>query len=120
MSRLLVMARHVRRTDEAAKATIGRVIERTRTLAQLTLKEFAARIDRDPRQVARWIAAEERPHLDAIFADVELRPLFVIALAAAAGDDVEVESIVRLPIDAGIEEIRVRHFARTLAEKKGG
>lgn len=64
---------------------VGQAIERTRQLSGLLLKEFAAAIGRDERQVARWISGEERPQLDAIFAVPELRQFLIIALAEKVG-----------------------------------
>jgi hypothetical protein len=62
-----------------------------------SLKEFAALIDRDEREVARWISAERRPHLDAVFAVPILRRPMVIALAAElASDCVEIETVIRV------------------------
>lgn len=72
---------------------IGRAIERTRTLAQLSLKQFADLIGRDERQIARWIAGTERPQMDALFAVESLRGPLVIALAELA-DEVEVRTTI--------------------------
>lgn len=66
---------------------VGRAIERTRLLAGLSLKELAAAIARDERQVARWIAGTERPQFDAIFAVAALRQPLVVALAELAHAD---------------------------------
>jgi DNA-binding transcriptional regulator YiaG len=79
------------------RAAIGRAIERTRTLSQMSLKEFADAVQRDERQVARWITGAERPQFDAIFGVEGLRAPLVIALAEMS-QDVEV-----------ITEIRVRN-----------
>lgn len=77
----------------AWKARIGAAIDRTRTLARLTLKEFAGAIDRDERQVARWIAGSERPQLDAIFSVEALRGPLVIALAELS-EDIAVQTTI--------------------------
>lgn len=77
------------------RAAIGRAIERTRTLAQQSLKEFADTIGRDERQVARWIAGTERPQFDAIFAVKAFRGPIVVALAEIS-DEIEIETTVRI------------------------
>src|SRR5687767_13457160 len=66
------------------RADVGRAIERMRLLASLSLKELADAIQRDERQVARWIAGTERPQFDALFAVAALRQPLVVALAELA------------------------------------
>jgi hypothetical protein len=62
-----------------------------------SLKEFAALIDRDEREVAKWMTADRRPHLDAIFAVPILRRPMVVALAwTLASDCVEIETVIRI------------------------
>lgn len=95
-------ARHRRLPDAAAaplkavlrkadvdnwRADVGQVIERMRLLAGLSLKELAAAIVRDERQVARWIVGTERPQFDALFAVAVLRQPLVVALAELAQAD---------------------------------
>jgi hypothetical protein len=60
------------------------------------LKEFAAAVQRDERQVARWFTGVEHPQLAAIFAVPILRPLLVIALAELAGEGIEVTTHIRI------------------------
>jgi DNA-binding transcriptional regulator YiaG len=75
----------VRKADvEAWKTEIGRVVRRVR--GAQTLKEFAAAIARDERQVARWEEGKERPQFDAIFAVRAFRGPLVLELAALAED----------------------------------
>lgn len=81
--------------QEAWRGRIGDAIERTRTLARLSLKEFADRIGRDERQVARWIHGAERPQFDALFAVPGFRALLVQALAELA-DGVQVETHITI------------------------
>lgn len=83
--------------DETWRIGVGKAIERTRTLSGLSLKEFAAAVDRDERQVSRWIDAKERPQFDAIFASPNKRvgASLVIALAEMASN-VIVETVVRI------------------------
>jgi len=90
------MAKADLRKPETWKTEVGGAIERTRLLAGLSLKEFADRIGRDERQIARWISGTERPQLDALFAVDALRQPLVIALAELAGTGVEVETTVRI------------------------
>jgi transcriptional regulator with XRE-family HTH domain len=70
------------------RAAIGAALERTRLLAGFaSLKELAAAIGRDERQIARWIAGTERPQFDALFAVAGLRQPLVVALAELAQHD---------------------------------
>lgn len=72
---------------------LGPAIEETRLATGLSVKEFAAEIDRDERQVRCWISGEERPQLEAIFAVKRFQGLLVAALAALA-DDVDVTTTI--------------------------
>jgi len=74
---------------------IGQAIERTRQLAGLSLKEFAAVLQRDERQIARWIDASERAQVETIFAVERFRRLFVVALAEQVSD-VEVITTIQV------------------------
>jgi hypothetical protein len=77
--------------NRAEWALIGKAIERT--MGALSLKEFADRIDRDERQVGRWIEGKERPQVDAVFAIAAFRAPLVIALAELA-EDVSIETTI--------------------------
>lgn len=59
------------------------------------LDEFAQAVDRDPRQVARWIAGKENPQFHAMFAVEPLRGPLVIALAALA-DDIDITTTISI------------------------
>jgi hypothetical protein len=74
----------VRKADVDWKLQMGKVIERVQ--GPLLLKEFADAIDRDERQVKRWIDGKERPHFDAIFAVDRFRTRLVVALAELSHD----------------------------------
>jgi transcriptional regulator with XRE-family HTH domain len=78
------------------RVSVGNAIQRAASLVGWSLKELAGKVARDPRQVARWIAGVERPHFDALFAVEELRQPLVVALAELAGDQVEIETVVRV------------------------
>lgn len=78
-----------------AKEDIGRVVGRMCALANCSRKEVAALVGRDEAQLARWIAGQERPQFDAIFAVKELQKPLIQALAELAGD-VIVETVVRM------------------------
>jgi len=69
---------------------IGRAVLRAMSLRGWSLKELAAAIGRDVRQVGRWTTGEERAQLDALFAVESLRQPLVQALSELAGADVEV------------------------------
>lgn len=77
------------------RADLGRCIDRARTLMGWSLKELAGKVERDERQVARWIAGTERQPFDLLFAVTELRGALVIALASLS-DDVTVETTLHV------------------------
>jgi hypothetical protein len=87
--------------SDAAWLAIGQAMDRARQACQLTVKEFAGLVDRDPRQVARWFDGTERPQVDAVFAVTMLRQALLVALAAAAGPGVEIETVVRIRTAGG-------------------
>lgn len=64
---------------------IGRVVTRARALVGWSLKEFAGKVGRDERQVARWENGQERAQFDVLFAVAEFRGPLVQALAEATG-----------------------------------
>lgn len=78
------------------RADIGRTVQRAISLLGWSLKEFAGAVGRDERQCARWIAGIERPQLDVIFAVPPLRRVWVIAIAEIVGEDVEIETTIRV------------------------
>lgn len=84
--------------DEAALVRIGSAIDRMRQLAGLTLDQLAREIDRNPRQVYKWIKGKERPHFDAIFRKKHLQQPFVIALAELADAGVQIDTVIRVSI----------------------
>ena len=73
------------------KAQIGRAIQRAFSLAGLTQKEAAGKVNRDAAQIARWIAGTERPQMDALFAVEELRWPLIQCLATLAQAEVITE-----------------------------
>lgn len=92
------MAKADLRKAEAApwRLQIGGAIQRAASLRGWSLKELSAAVDRDPRQVARWIAGAERPQLDVLFAVDEFRSSLIQAFAELAGQDVEVVTEIRV------------------------
>lgn len=98
MPRARMAKAYVRKADTEFKTKVGKAVERMRTLAGLTLDELAGLIDRDSRQVARWITGEDRPHFDACFAVERLRMPLVIALAELVESGVEIDTVIRLRI----------------------
>ncbi len=67
------------------RSQIGAALQRAVSLRGWSLKEFAAAVDRDERQCARWINGTERPQLDVLFAEESLRQPLIAALAWAVG-----------------------------------
>lgn len=85
--------------EDAWKISIAAVVVQVR--GQLTLKEFAAKVGREPRQCARWMDATERPQFDAIFAVPAFRRPLLLGLASLAGADVDIETVVRIRTAGG-------------------
>jgi transcriptional regulator with XRE-family HTH domain len=98
------MARaHLRNAETADfREHIGRIVRRARALVGWSLKEFAAHVGRDERQVSRWESGQERAQFDALMAVEALRGPLVQALAEGATETGEVEVIC---------EIRIRRLA---------
>lgn len=91
-----VMAKADLNELEAWRRQVGAAVARCFALAGLTQKEAAARLAKDPAQVARWIAGLERPHVDLLLSVPELRQPFVLAMCELAGADVEIETVIRV------------------------
>lgn len=81
---------------DAWRAHVGRAIERTRLLKGWSLKELAAALERDERQISRWIAGAERPQLDVLLAVDAIRQPLIIALAEIAGEGIEVTTHIAI------------------------
>lgn len=81
--------------DEAERAVIGRAIDRARQAMGWNLDELAQAVDRDARQVARWIAGKENPQFAALFAVPAFRGPLVIALASLA-EDIDVTTTISI------------------------
>jgi hypothetical protein len=81
---------------DAWRARVGGAIKRAMGLREWNLDELANAVERDSRQVARWIDGIERPQFDALFAVESFRQPMVIALAELAGTGVEIETVVRI------------------------
>ena len=78
----------------AYRAAVGHAIQRAASVAGWSLKELAGRVDRDPRQVARWLDGSERPHFDALFAIEEFRQPLAVALAELA--ECEITTVITI------------------------
>lgn len=84
---------------------VGAAIERARMLCGWSLKEFAGKVDRDPRQVARWEDGTERPHFDALFHVESLRQPLVIALAELVEHGIEIDTVIRVRLKDAKREL---------------
>lgn len=72
----------LRKADSAdALKEIGECLDFARRAAGWTLKELAGAVQRDERQVQRWMDGKENTNIAAVFAVERLRQPFVIALA---------------------------------------
>jgi hypothetical protein len=77
------------------RVAIGRAIARAMYLQGWSLKEFAAAVDRDERQCARWITGGERPQFDTLFQCEALRQPIIQALSELIGADIGVVITLR-------------------------
>lgn len=77
------------------RAEIGQAIDRARLALAWNLDEFAAQVQRDSRQVKRWMAGTERPQFDALFAVAVLRGPLVIELAKLS-DAIDIDTTIRV------------------------
>lgn len=87
----------IRKADtDAYYASLGACMAEVMGVFGLTLKQFAAEVGKDERQVQRQIDGKERPQLEAVFAVERFRAALVIALAKlAAGVEVVTEIRVK-------------------------
>jgi hypothetical protein len=87
----------VRKAESDAEWTraVGSVIDTVRTTHKLSLKEFADELQRDPRQVARWIDGKEHAQLAAVFAVARFRASCVVAFARLAALEIVTEIRVK-------------------------
>lgn len=92
-----VMAKaDLKNLETSWRQQVGRAVARAFSIAGLSQKEAAGLIGRDPGQVGRWFTGVERPQFDAILAVQVLRTPLVEAIAELAGEDVEIETVVRV------------------------
>ncbi len=92
-----VMAKaDVRTPDIDWNVAIGGAIQDAVKDARLSNKEAAAKVNVDDAEFGKWLSGTRRPQFDRLFAVPVLRRPLAIALAALAGDEVEVETVVRI------------------------
>lgn len=82
---------------QASLAVVASVVTRVQELSGLNLDQFADRLGKNPRQVAYWKNATERPHFDAIERVAEFKPLLTIAWAEALGC-AAIETTIKVPL----------------------
>jgi len=75
---------------------VGQAIARVQQRSGLSLKEFAAVLHRNERQVARWFTGAENAQLAAIVAVPTLRQLLIVALAELVGESVEITTAITI------------------------
>lgn len=82
---------------EAFRVMLGAAVKRARLRCDWSLKELAVALNKDERQVGKWESGHERPHFDLLFAlQGPYRRELVIALAELGGDDIDIETTVRV------------------------
>ena len=88
--------KHVRKAEMAQVwSKWGTAIEYVQCEFRLTLKEFAAELKKDERQVQRWIEAKERPQIETVMAVPRFEPVMLIALAQRT-DGVQVDTVIHV------------------------
>ena len=90
------MAKASVRKSDNPHAEMGAVVKAVRKASGLNLDEFAVEIKKDPRQVKRWEAAEDRPQIEAVYAVDAFKPLVLEAMARQNGQQVTVETVIRI------------------------
>lgn len=84
--------------SDDAMAEIGECLDFARRSVGWSLKELAAALNRDERQIQRWCDGKENTNIAAVFAVAVLQQPFVIALAKLA--ECEIETTVRIKVTA--------------------
>lgn len=76
--------------SEDSLKELGECLGFARRYVGWSLKELAAALNRDERQIARWERGEEKLSIVAVFAVPKMRQPFVVALAKLASCDVDI------------------------------
>lgn len=88
---------HLRKTEtENWRRAVGRMVEALRRSRGWTLDEFAGKLAKDPRQVARWERGEERAQLDALLAIEELHQPLLLVFADLVRHCVRVKTTIEI------------------------
>lgn len=82
--------------ENETRLMFGRAIVRALRLIDWTAERLAKELERDHRQIGRWITGEERPQIESLWDIKELRQPLVIALAEMA--HAEVETVIRVVV----------------------
>lgn len=75
------MAKADLRKTEKPHAAMAQIVADVYDASRMNLDEFAGALGKDPRQVKRWMEADERPQVEAIYAIEDFRPLLLEAMA---------------------------------------
>lgn len=86
----------VRNPDQEWRRAVGRLVEGLRRSRGWTLDDFAHKLGKDARQLARWERGEERPQFDVILAVTELHEPLLLGLAGLLKHCVETEWTIRI------------------------
>jgi ribosome-binding protein aMBF1 (putative translation factor) len=96
-SRPRMVKADLRKADDAAwREKVGQAIARVQQRSGLSLKEFAAAIQRNERQVARWFSGAEHAQLATLVAVPPLRQLLIVALAELVEESVEITTAITI------------------------
>lgn len=90
----MVKADLPKRENRSNLAEIGACLDFARRFVGWTVDQLASELERDSKQVARWIRGEERTQVDVVMSVPALQQPFVVALAKHA--KCEVETTVRM------------------------
>jgi hypothetical protein len=85
----------------SALRDLGGCLDFARRYVGWTIDQLAGELDRDSKQVARWIRGEERCQVDAVLGVRQLHGPFVIAMAQLRSDEVVIETTIRIKGMAG-------------------
>ena len=87
---------HLRKTEkDALWGELGKCLVFVCYDAELSIKEFAARLGKDAGQVQRQMEGKERPQIEAVFAVPEFRAPLIVALSRIT-PQIEVSTELRI------------------------
>jgi hypothetical protein len=85
-----------RESDHEGLRNLGECLDFARRYVGWTVDQLAAELQRDSKQVGRWLRGEERTQVDTVLMVRQLHGPFVIALANLNTEDIVVETTITI------------------------